>query len=87
MRSIMFAAFAAISLLAGCATDSFDKPGFQTFVRENRLWVFEAGSKEATEFAAGKEPHLMVTRVGEGPNGMTVRSTKAETIAAYLAAK
>lgn len=87
MRLTMLAFAAAGLLLAACASDSFDKPGFATFVKENRLWVFEAGSKEATEFAQGKEPHLMVTRIGEGPNGMTVRSTKAETITKYLAQK
>jgi hypothetical protein len=87
MRALMFALPAAAGLLAACASEGFDKAGFQTFVRENRLWVFEAGSKEAADFAAGKEPHLMVTRVGEGPNGMTMRSTTSETIARYLAAK
>ena len=47
---------AALSLLAltGCATAptaaSYAKPGFVTEVRDGRLWVFRAGSKDLEEF-------------------------------------
>lgn len=69
------------------AAASHDKPGFKTIVEDGRLWVFREGSKELAEFEKHGEPAKMVTRIGAGPNGMTIRSDSADTIDAYLAAK
>jgi hypothetical protein len=83
-----------ISLAAfGCTTpqqagpQSFNKPGFVTEVVDGRLWVFRAGSKDYEEFKKGGEPARMVSRVGGGPKGMTIRAVDAKTIDEYLAAK
>lgn len=79
---------------ASCAQDtaskgamSLDKAGFVTAVKEGRLWVFKQGAKELDEFNKNGELAKMVTRVGAGPNNMTVRAPDAATIDAYLAAK
>ena len=66
---------------------SFDKPGFVTEVKEGRLWVFREGSEDLAEFRKSGEPAKMVTRVGVGPNGMTIRAGDAKDIDDYLAAK
>lgn len=83
-----------ISLAAfGCTTtqqagpQSFNKPGYVTEVVDGRLWVFRAGSKDYEEFKKGGEPAKMVSRVGGGPNGMTIRAVDAKIIDDYLAAR
>jgi hypothetical protein len=81
------AAAIGLVLLAACATTSVSKPGFYTQVKEGRLWVFREGSKELEEFKKHGEPAKQVTRIGAGPNGMTIRSSDASVIDAYLAAK
>ncbi len=76
--------------LVSCATTgsmSYDKPGFVTDVNDGRLWVFRAGSKELAAYKKSGEPTLMVTRIGAGPNGMTIRATDIKTIDDYLAAR
>ena len=96
MKKIRMAMAAAVIGLfaASCAQDgmskeaaSFDKAGFVTAVKEGRLWVFKQGAKELEEFNKNGELAKMVTRVGAGPNNMTVRGPDAATIDAYLAAK
>jgi hypothetical protein len=96
MSLVRGAAIAAMIgfLVAGCAQDgaspgavSFDKAGFVTAVKEGRLWVFKTGAKELDEFTKNGELAKMVTRVGSGPNNMTIRAPDAATIDAYLAAK
>ena len=87
--------------LAGCArpaaltattpppvsASSVSKPGFYTEVRGGRLWVFREGSTELDEFKKQGEPAHQVTRIGGGPNGMTIKSHEAAVIDEYLAAK
>ncbi|MDZ7750977.1 MAG: hypothetical protein U5S82_04795 [Gammaproteobacteria bacterium] len=63
------------------------KPGYVAEVHDGRLWVFEANSKAYKDFKTTGEPSKIVTRIGAGPNGMTIRSTEAEVIDGYLAAK
>jgi len=89
MRAI-WRAVAAVGLvmIVGCAsTASLSKPGFYTEVRDGRLWVFREGSKELEAFKQHGEPAQQVTRVGGGPNGLTVKSSDAAVIDDYLAAK
>lgn len=76
--------------LVSCATTgsmSYDKPGFVTDVKDGRLWVFRAGSKELEAYKKVGEPALVVSRIAAGPNGMTIRATDAKTIDDYLAAR
>jgi hypothetical protein len=79
-----------VTMLA-CATGqnstSFSKPGFYTEVKEGRLWVLRDGSKELAEFKKDGELAKQVTRIGAGPNGMTIKSSDVEVIDDYLAAK
>jgi len=60
------------------------QPGFATFVKEGRLWVFKLGSEGLEEFKASGEPGKCVVRPGAGPGGMTVKSDELETVEAYL---
>jgi hypothetical protein len=76
-----------ISTVACAAAPSLQKPGFYTEVKDGRLWVFREGSKELAEFKQHGEPARQVTRIGGGPNGMTIKSSDADVIDAYLATK
>ena len=66
------------------AASKFDKPGFETFIVQGRLWVFQEGSKDLEEYKQLGEPAKIVTEIGVGPEGMTVRSADKEAIKAYL---
>ena len=92
MRLIQFLSILiALVIGFGCATaqspTSFSKPGFYTEVKDGRLWVLRDGSKDLEEFKQNGELAKQVTRIGAGPNGMTIKSSDAEVIDAYLAAK
>ena len=86
-------ALVVLSLLvfAACATAqparSYAKPGFVTEVKDGRLWVFREGSKDLDEFRKDGELAKMVTRIGAGPDGMTIRAGEVKDIDDYLAAK
>lgn len=82
------AASLALALASGAlASGKYDKPGFITEVEDGRLWVFEKDSKEYAEFKKHGEPAKQYTRIKAGPDGMTVKAAKNETIDAYLKAK
>jgi len=88
----LFALVLGLLSLTACATmeptaTSYDRPGFVTEVKDGRLWVFRADSKELADYRKQGEPAQMVTRIGAGPNGMTIRAADAAVIDAYLAAK
>jgi hypothetical protein len=88
-KGVLAAAFMALAL-AGCAGQAgsgYDKPGFKTEVKEGRLWVFREGSKDYDDYKKKGEPAKMVSRIGEGPNGMTIRSGDTKTIEDYMKAK
>jgi hypothetical protein len=63
------------------------RDGFETFVREERIWVFRPGTKDLAEFQKSGEPAKSVTRPGAGPLGMTVKSSDSATITEYVCAK
>jgi predicted small secreted protein len=65
-------------------TSAYDKPGYVTQVSENRLWVFPADSDDYKQFLEHGEPVKLVTRIGEGPDGMTIKSTDSSIIDGYL---
>jgi hypothetical protein len=76
--------------LTACATttsSTYAKPGYVTEVKDGRLWVFREGSPEIKEFRENGELTKMVTRVGAGPNGMTIRAGDAKVIDDYLVAR
>lgn len=89
-KSLMpLAAILAAAISAGCATtpaSPYDKPGFVTKEEKGRLWVFRQDSKDWDEFQKHGEPVKQVTRIGVGPNGMTVKSGDAKVIDEYLKA-
>lgn len=66
---------------------SYDRPGFVTKVDDGRLWIFAEDSKELAAFKEHGEPAKLVTRIGAGPDGMTIKSPSVEVIDAYLIAK
>lgn len=78
---------AADSAASGLPSSQFDKAGFVTKVDDGRLWVFKKDAKELAEFIKHGELVKSVTRVGVGPNRMSVRAADAATIDAYLAAE
>jgi hypothetical protein len=88
VRHVVVTVGLALSL-AACATtsSSLSKPGFHTEVKDGRLWVFRDGSKDLAEFKQHGEPAKQVTRIGGGPNGMTIKSSDAKVIDEYMAAK
>lgn len=86
MKKITAALLLAMAALPAFA-DGYDKPGFVTKLEKGRLWVFAAGSKELAEFEKNGEPTIAVSKIGEGPEGMTLRGPSVEVIEAYQAAK
>ncbi|MFO7764882.1 MAG: hypothetical protein R6V33_00465 [Pelovirga sp.] len=91
----MLALVAAVTI--GCAAKDldaanhgtgFDRPGYVTGVEDGRLWVFQAGTKEAQAYTASKsKPAKHVVRPAAGPNGMTVRAPELGIIDGYLMSK
>lgn len=83
------AAFLLAGSLVACAAggSSYSKPGFYTHVHDGRLWVLKAGDKDIDIVSKNQEPKVVVTRIGEGPNGMTIKSNDGKVLDAYLAAK
>ncbi|MGE3932652.1 MAG: hypothetical protein AB7F67_05345 [Rhodospirillaceae bacterium] len=86
-RAVNWACAAMALAVTSCAetTSGHNEAGFETSVHENPLWVFRAGSKEAADFKKNIEPKVIVTRVGAGPNNMTIRSSDAKTIDDHIA--
>ncbi len=72
--------------VAALPSSPHDKVGFVTKLDDGRLWVFKKDAKELAEFIKHGELVKSVTRVGAGPNRMTIRAADAATIDAYLAA-
>jgi hypothetical protein len=61
----------------------YDKPGFVTVIKEDRIWIFRDGSKELTEYRKFGELAKHVTVPGGGPNGMTAMAPDVATIRNY----
>ena len=85
----LVAAVVLAGSLAACASggSSHGKPGFYTHVHDGRLWVLKEGDKDIAVVSKNQEPKVVITRIGEGPNGMTIKSNDAKVIDAYLSAK
>jgi len=77
---------ASCALLCACAIHGkYDTAGYLTEVKDGRLWVFKADSKELAEYRKSGELAKQYTAVGEGPEGMTVKAGDPETLKGYLA--
>lgn len=63
-----------------------DIPGFVTQVEDGRLWVFKESSEEHKAFQQHGEPLKQFSRIGVGPDGMTVKSADQATLDDYLKA-
>jgi hypothetical protein len=87
LRRTTLAVCLGLALGACATTGGLSKPGFYTEVKDGRLWVFREGSKDLEEFKKHGEPAKQVTRIGGGPQGMTIKSSDASVIDAYMAAK
>jgi hypothetical protein len=77
-----------VALAGGAAADTVhDKTGYVTIEKDGRLWVFRDGSLPLAEYRKLGEVEKHVTRVGAGPEGMTVKAPDSETILSYLLAR
>ena len=82
-----FGALAAATLLTSCASDgAYDAAGYTTVERDGRLYVFVPNSAVHQKFMRGEELAKSTTRVGAGPNGMTVVGEETVNLDKYLAA-
>jgi sugar lactone lactonase YvrE len=63
------------------------KDGFETLVRDERLWVFEEGSEELAALLKDGELAKHVTRPAAGPLGVTIKAPDPETLDKYLYGK
>lgn len=86
-RISLAAVLAAAVVMPVMAATPYDKPGFVTKIENGRLWVFQEGSKELADFEKNGEPTINVSRIGEGPEGMTLKAPSNEVVDAYMAAK
>jgi hypothetical protein len=94
IKSWITAALLAVTSLSAVANadgfaagSTYNKAGFVTAVEDGRLWVFKEGSKELEEFKANGEPAFSVARIGEGPEGMTIKAVSEAVINEYNAAQ
>lgn len=62
----------------------FDRPGFEAFIEDERLWVFKQPSPQWSDFVKIGEPAKSVTWIGSGPEGMTIRGPDADTLLGYI---
>jgi hypothetical protein len=86
MRMTLAAALAAVLVPSAMAASPYDKPGFFTQIEDGRLWVFKEGSKELEQFQQHGEPTVNVSRIGEGPEGMTLKAPSQDVLDAYNSA-
>ncbi|HEX4869372.1 MAG TPA: hypothetical protein VFV15_01425 [Moraxellaceae bacterium] len=88
LKKMTLAAAAALLSATALAASPYDKPGFFTKVDDKgRLWVFQEGSKEQADFETKGEPAIHVSRIGDGPEGMTLKGPSYEVLDAYLGKK
>ncbi len=84
LSSLIAALLLSLAAHAADAASAHDKPGFETFEVDGRLWVFKADSRDLEEFKKHGEPVKVYTEIGVGPNGMTLKSADEATVKAYL---
>jgi putative transposon-encoded protein len=78
----------AASHASAATIDSpYNKPGYVAEVQDGRLYVVPADSELITAEGVEIPEKKIVTSIGAGPAGMTIRSDSKETTVGYLAAK
>jgi hypothetical protein len=89
MKRILVAMVSILLASAALADpgEEFAKPGFFTHVHDGRLWVLKEGDKDIAVVSKNQEPKVVITRIGVGPKGMTVKSNDGKVIDEYLAKK
>lgn len=87
MKKMTAALLLALTALPALAASQYDKPGYVTKIEDGRLWVFVPDSKELAQFEEHGEPAISFSKIGEGPEGMTLRGPSIEVLDAYQAAK
>lgn len=60
--------------------------GFNTYIREGRVWVFKPGSEHEAEFLSVGEPAKSITKVGAGPLRSTIRAAEEDVLHHYIRA-
>lgn len=78
----------AMSLVLSSAVFAgpYDKPGFVTYEKDGRIWVFKEGSKGEEEFKKHGEVAKQYSSIGAGPKGMTLKSDDQKTLDEYIVA-
>ena len=80
-------ALSVLAVMSGCAATDSSENAFVTEVKEGRLWVFRPDSKDYQDFVKTGEPAKQVTRIGAGPNGITIKAPSAELVNDYVYGK
>lgn len=75
-----------ISAAGLVSAEKYNLPGYVTEIEDGRLWVFKEGSADYEEFKKSGEPGKQFTNIGDGPDGMTVKSSDQQTLDSYLRA-
>jgi hypothetical protein len=84
LKQIFVATALAILALPALSAPPYDKPGFVAIEKDGRLWVFQEGSPALEQFQKTGEPAIHVSKIGEGPEGMTLKGPSYEVLDAYL---
>lgn len=94
IKAWIVAAVVAVTSLSALASEDgfaagskYNKAGFVAAIEDGRLWVFKEGSKELADFKTNGEPAMSVARIGDGPDGMTIKSVSESIIDEYKAAQ
>ena len=69
------------------AAYKYGRPGYAVFMGDGRVWVFRTGSDDLAEFLKSGEPAKSVTLIGEGPDGLTLRSSDMQTARDFMAGR
>jgi hypothetical protein len=89
IKSTLLTAFlvTATLTLGGCAASSgYDAAGYDVIEKGGRLYVFLPGSGAEQVFKRTGEMAKSVTRIGKGPNGMTLVAEPDVDLDKYIAA-
>ena len=62
----------------------YDRPGYEAFIENERLWVLVPGTAAWSNFIKLGEPTISATWIGEGPEGMTLRGADEDSLLGYV---
>ncbi|WP_305043223.1 hypothetical protein [Geoalkalibacter sp.] len=75
---------AALAAAKVTPAPDYERPGFETYLEDGRLWVFHKHAKDLKTFHERGELAKFVVRPAAGPERMTLKGPDAETLDAYL---